>query len=134
MRSLLLAAIVAYQRYISPYKGFRCAYCAHTGRASCSALGYRAIRRFGVYDGIGVLQERLFRCGVAHRRYRRPPAVINYQAGECDPGCDWPCEFDKGKACDTCDCLSDLADCGRRKRRSNEEENEVQIPPRRGGR
>ena len=38
MRALALVAIGAYQRYVSPYKGFCCAYRAHTSRASCSAL------------------------------------------------------------------------------------------------
>ena len=44
-------AIGAYQRYLSPYKGFCCAYRAHTGRASCSALGARVIRRHGLLAG-----------------------------------------------------------------------------------
>ncbi|MDQ1813775.1 membrane protein insertion efficiency factor YidD [Massilia sp. CCM 9210] len=54
MKTLALSAIGFYQRHLSPYKGFRCAYCAYTGNASCSALGARAIRRYGVWDGLGV--------------------------------------------------------------------------------
>lgn len=75
LNGLALAAIAGYQRWISPYKGFRCAYRAHTGRCSCSQLGARAIRRFGTFDGIGVLRERLYRCGVAFRRFGKfaPP-------------------------------------------------------------
>jgi len=44
MRKLVLAAITGYQTYLSPYKGFCCAYRVHTGRKSCSALGFRAVR------------------------------------------------------------------------------------------
>ena len=39
LTSAALAAIRFYQRWISPYKGFRCAYGAHSGRCSCSTLG-----------------------------------------------------------------------------------------------
>jgi len=53
-RDLALLAITLYQRHLSPYKGFRCAYALHTGRASCSRLGYRAIRRHGL-RGLGLL-------------------------------------------------------------------------------
>lgn len=67
MKVLALAAIRFYQRNISPRKGFCCAYARYTGGASCSALGYRAIRRFGVLEGLGVLDRRLERCGTAHR-------------------------------------------------------------------
>ena len=120
MKVLALWAIRAYQRAISPYKGFRCAYRAHTGCASCSALGYRAIRRFGVIGGMRLLDRRLVKCGVAHRRYR--PAMgtlLARQAGfcDCDVGgmqcdtlgdcaCDLPCDFNfgsgrrKNKICD----------------------------------
>ncbi len=106
MKALALWAIRVYQRFLSPRKGFRCSYAAHTGHASCSALGYRAIRRFGVVDGIGVLNLRLHKCGVAHRRYRpsTTPALAA-QAGFCDcdcgpsPGeCDWPCDFGSEKS------------------------------------
>ena len=105
MRRLLLAAIVAYQRWLSPHKGFSCAYRAHMGRASCSALGHRAIRRHGVLAGVAILRQRLHLCGVTHRRLstvRRPPLA---QRGDCDLGCDLPCDGD--------DCLrvSRWADC-----------------------
>jgi uncharacterized protein len=62
-----LAAIRGYQQFISPYKGFCCAYRVHTGKASCSAFGYRAISRFGVWNGVGVLKKRLTLCGDVFR-------------------------------------------------------------------
>ena len=48
LRALALRAIGLYQRHLSPRKGFACAYRARTGGASCSELGFRAIRRFGL--------------------------------------------------------------------------------------
>ncbi len=100
MKALALAAIRFYQRYLSPHKGFRCAYAAYTSDRSCSALGYRAIRRFGVLDGIVVLDRRLARCGTAARLVRPAPLrALRHQAGfvDCD-GCGDILEF--GECCD----------------------------------
>ena len=101
MKALALAAIRFYQQYISPRKGFCCAYAAYTSDASCSALGYRTIRRFGVWIGLAVLDRRLARCGTAHRiaNNTRPPPV-QAQAGYLDcGGCDaGGCD---GIGCDT---------------------------------
>lgn len=146
-RGLALAAIRAYQRHLSPHKGFRCAYRAHTGRAGCSELGLRAIRRHGLAAGIAILRDRLFLCGVAHRRYapmsRRPPRL---QRGDCDLGCDLPCDGGcdgpggKGlsKACDAADCASNCCDCDwpkrdpdKNRKRKGREERDVHIPAKR---
>jgi len=94
MRALALGAIKFYQRYISQYKGFCCAYAAYTSDASCSTLGYRAIRRYGVLDGLSVLNRRLARCGMASRiaKVARPmPMLRRRQSGHIDcGGCDTP--------------------------------------------
>jgi uncharacterized protein len=111
MKSIALLAIRAYQRFISPYKGFRCAYRVHTGRCSCSGLGYRAVRRYGVAGGIGVLRHRLARCGDVHRIYCPKAHSLSKQAGVCDVGCvDFGgCDAPSGSAiCDVCSCF----DCG----------------------
>jgi len=93
MRRVLLAAIGFYQRYVSPYKGFCCAYRQHTGRASCSAVGARAVRRHGTLVGLRLIRRRTQLCGVAHRRFRGvPPPPLHAQQGVCDIGCDLPCD------------------------------------------
>jgi putative component of membrane protein insertase Oxa1/YidC/SpoIIIJ protein YidD len=130
MKRLALAAIGFYQRFISPYKGFSCAYRVHTGRASCSALGRRAIARFGVLKGIGVLRLRLTRCGDAHRSHAAKNPTLRHQAGFVDCACDVPdvsscdvpdlsCDLPDKKACadagKVCDVLSNCGggcDCG----------------------
>lgn len=139
MRRFALIAIRVYQRYISPYKGFRCAYRAHTGCASCSALGYRAVRRHGVWGGMALLRARMRRCGVAHRRYTPTPQHRPFQSqrGECDVGgCDVPgdCSIELPSS-DRLSCLdfSDCCDCDwpdRKKKQSDEEDDEY-IPPQR---
>ena len=150
MKALALAAIRVYQRCISPYKGFCCAYAATTGHGSCSALGYRAIRRFGLWRGLGVLDNRLEKCGVAYRRYRAAPpmSALGSQAGfldcSCDgPGdCDGPCDCGpKGNgarvAGGVLDCAVDLLPCDcdwKKKRKRDRREREIIIPPRRNRR
>lgn len=138
MKTLALSAIGFYQRHLSPYKGFCCAYCAYTGNASCSAFGARAIRRYGVWDGMAVLRGRLRKCGVAYRRYRppapRPLLVRPNQAGECDiVPCDCSCDLPSpSDACETMYDWVDPKDCWdwwRDRRKQQEEEELIYIPP-----
>ncbi|MBL8472948.1 MAG: membrane protein insertion efficiency factor YidD [Rhodocyclaceae bacterium] len=131
MKRLALIAIRLYQRLLSPHKGFTCAYRHHTGRAGCSELGYRAIRRFGLLGGLRVLRERLYKCGVAWRRANAAKPRLNRQAGVCDASCDLPCDADMGGC--ACDLLSscDLpGDCGKRwTRRRGSGDKWVYLPP-----
>jgi putative component of membrane protein insertase Oxa1/YidC/SpoIIIJ protein YidD len=76
-----------YQRHLSPYKGFRCAYRARHGRrASCSAFARRAIERLGVLPGVRLLRRRFDRC---HRAAR----ALDYET---------PRRKDKGRWKDRC--------------------------------
>lgn len=132
MTALALWAIRFYQRVISPRKGFRCAYAAYTGNASCSALGYRAIRRHGLAGGITLLNRRLHKCGVAHERYRPAMgALLARQAGFCDLDCgivdlaDLACNGPANCACDL------PCDFGRRRRRNEIDDRDFKLPPRR---
>ncbi len=134
MRWLVIAMILAYKRVLSPWKGFACAYRVRTGRESCSTLGLRSVRRFGVVKGLLVLRERTHRCGVAFRRSHqqlgRPPIS---QRGDCDLGCSAPCDagcdLPSGKS------LSWVGDCAScdwshsKRRKSDERENYVYLPP-----
>ncbi len=137
MKALALLLIKAYQRFVSPHKGFCCAYRVHTGHGSCSALGYRTIRRFGVVAGIRLLRQRFLLCAVAHRRYGVQGRVQQHrlQGGFCDIPCDASCDpsvLDCSGAADLpncCDCVP--GDCGSagtsRKRKDREKSN--YIPP-----
>jgi putative component of membrane protein insertase Oxa1/YidC/SpoIIIJ protein YidD len=103
-RRLALASIDAYQRYVSPYKGFCCARRAHTGAPSCSTLGYRAIRRYGVLRDIGVLRWQFAECGSSFQRHHSSTPSPRRQRGSCDVPCDIPCDG-QGLSC-ACDCCS----------------------------
>ena len=141
LTTLVLLAIGVYQRSVSPHKGFVCAYRSHTGCASCSALGYRAVRRFGVWRGIQVLRKRTYLCGVAHRRFSlSPPHCPVHQRGECDLGCDSPfdgdCDFRGSRVasrlCEGVSCC-DVGSCdnGRKDHRTRKRnEAKVHLPKR----
>jgi len=109
MRNFALASIGLYQRYISPYKGFCCAYRVHKGAASCSQLAYRAIRRLGVFTGLGVLRWRLAECAAAFKARHESKSAAQ-QRGSCDAPCDIPCD---GSSLDICNCGCDACDLGR---------------------
>jgi len=51
MHTILLLAIDAYKRFISPYKGFRCAYSSLHGGASCSTQVRMIVHSKGVIHG-----------------------------------------------------------------------------------
>jgi len=108
-RAAALAGIRLYQRYISPRKGFCCAYRRRTGRAGCSELGYRAIRRFGLVRGWMVLRERLARCADTPRqappRFTPRPVALR---GDCDVIPDLDCDLPSGKFLHS---VADALDC-----------------------
>ena len=118
LRSLALFAIRLYQRYLSPRKGFSCAYRLVYGGCGCSGVGYRLIRRYGVFSGCRLLRLRLAHCRFAYTHYCAPAqpsaraanratqpvnrvnGMAYYQRGDCVP-CDAGC-LDVG-GCDSCD-------------------------------
>lgn len=91
LRLALIAAIRAYQRHLSPRKGYACAYRLVHGGSGCSGVGLRLVRRFGALAGLALLRQRLRLCQQTHRLHSRQwagrhrPAA--YQRGDCDPGC-----------------------------------------------
>jgi putative component of membrane protein insertase Oxa1/YidC/SpoIIIJ protein YidD len=87
LKTILLLAIRLYRRHLSARKGYACAWRVHTGGASCSVLGYRAIRRHGAWRGLLILRVRLQRCAQAQHALTRHRPRLQSQAGYCDaPG------------------------------------------------
>jgi putative component of membrane protein insertase Oxa1/YidC/SpoIIIJ protein YidD len=104
-----LRAIRAYQRHLSPRKGFSCALRAASGRPSCSVYGYRVIARCGLRKGWRLLRRRLDACGQQHRSGAGP---LSYQQGSCDPGCgDLSCDVGDVVS-GACDLLGNFGSCG----------------------
>jgi putative component of membrane protein insertase Oxa1/YidC/SpoIIIJ protein YidD len=132
MNRLALAAIKLYQRYVSPFKGFSCAYRVQTGRASCSTHGYRVVERYGTLLGLKLIKRRLNKCGQKYREHinaNKPganaPTHRRRQAGFCDAGCDighcdvgdlGSCACDALSGCDSFPCDLDFGNWKRRKK------------------
>lgn len=58
-------AIVGYQRYISPYKGFCCAYRVKHGGVSCSEYVKQTLLRHGTWQAIPAIKRRFAECKAA---------------------------------------------------------------------
>jgi putative component of membrane protein insertase Oxa1/YidC/SpoIIIJ protein YidD len=135
MKKIALAMIIFYRRFVSPYKGFSCAYRIYTGESSCSAYGYRAIERQGIFIGAALIKRRFKRCSNAYRKHHGSRAVAYglAQAGFCDIGCDVGiCDAVDVGSC-ACDGLSSgcasPCDFGDWKRKKKDEDQYVEIGP-----
>jgi putative component of membrane protein insertase Oxa1/YidC/SpoIIIJ protein YidD len=142
MNKIALELILFYQRFISPYKGFSCAYHAYTGRDSCSAHGYRVVQRYGFLFGVQLIKRRMSLCGKEYRKHikvgqpRANALILNRrQSGFCDVGCDVgacdlgdvsSCAFDGLGNCGSLPCDCDFGNWGRRKKN---EDQYIEIAP-----
>lgn len=101
LRLAAAGAVGAYQRHLSPHKGFCCAYRVHTGRVSCSEFGRRVLLRLGLLAFFRLMPRQFARCRAA---------FASIQLGSHHS----PDQSRLRKAVDGCDCgLSscDVADC-----------------------
>ena len=86
-----LLAIGGYQRWVSPYKGYRCAHGALYG-TSCSEFGEQAIQDYGLIGGLILLRQQFRDCSDAAARIRSRP----YRASGIQPqGADVCFETDR---------------------------------------
>jgi putative component of membrane protein insertase Oxa1/YidC/SpoIIIJ protein YidD len=70
LRWLAIGMIRVYQRWISPYKGFRCAHRVVHGGASCSEFAVQAIQSHGAFGFWPDFRTRLTACNAAAISYR----------------------------------------------------------------
>ena len=85
-RSGSILLIGVYQRYVSPRKGYCCAYRACTGGRSCSSYAKRSIARAGLVGGLVLLRRRLKSCAIAAAspdESDEPSAVETAVFGQC---------------------------------------------------
>ena len=93
--------IVAYQRHLSPLKGFSCAHRAFHGGESCSEWSRRALLRVGLMRFPALLFRRLKACGAAY------DMLVQAQSGEPkrdedDDGRPEPCPAFNKKSISCC--------------------------------
>jgi len=104
LRLATVSAIGVYQRYVSPHKGYCCAYRAHTGRSSCSEFGRRVIGKMGIAAGIRLLFDRFAACAAAAEEIKKSdekreenneacPLSGKEKASTCANGCVGACPW-----------------------------------------
>jgi putative component of membrane protein insertase Oxa1/YidC/SpoIIIJ protein YidD len=99
--AVALHSIDAYQRYLSPLKGFACARRVQAGRCSCSEFARRAIVRLGLLPALRLKPARLRAC-------RRSWSILQADGPSVPPGTSppvenepcpiWPRPRDRGRA------------------------------------
>jgi len=112
--------IAAYQRYVSPHKGFACAVRVRRGGLPCSEFAKRIVLRRGVIGAAQLVRRRLRVCAATVKSkptldYHplpvppEPKRTKRQQARDCASDALWGCDA----GCDASDaffCAS--ADCG----------------------
>lgn len=63
--SVGVALIEAYQRHLSPRKGFRCAYGVMHGNGTCSSIGKRIMRDQGILKFLQLMPRQFAACRTA---------------------------------------------------------------------
>lgn len=132
MKKILLFAITLYQKYLSPYKGYSCAYRIYHKNngvkcTGCSGYGYKVIQRFGVITGLALLNRRLFDCHyLAEINKQKKQMYYSKQSGfvDCDLDCG-DCDFNcKSNDCGDCGCdfIEDVFDKKKQTKRFNRNE------------
>ncbi len=66
LSNIALGGIWAYQRYLSPRKGYRCAYSVAHGGTGCSGYAKHAIREAGLWRAIPAIRARFRDCRLAY--------------------------------------------------------------------
>jgi len=109
LRYVAAGSIGVYQQYVSPYKGFRCAHHALTGKDSCSQFAKRLVLRHGVIALWRAMPGQFKRCRQAYL------AVLAMASGvdSAPDGAQRKGRSGSGAAWDCADCsvigLSDIA-------------------------
>lgn len=99
MRRIAIGFIDLYQRFVSPRKGFPCAYGSLHGSESCSQAIKRIGADNGLFRGAGDIRNRFLACRSAARTLNASPGLVPTQGFDCscDPpgldGCSVP-DFD----------------------------------------
>lgn len=87
---LSLAGIWFYQTFISPRKGYSCAYRVANGGPGCSGFAKEKIREIGLFGAMPLIRQRFKDCSTAaegiRQRRRKPGRGCRNEEATCD--CD----------------------------------------------
>ncbi len=108
MKYTLILVINYYQRYISPYKGFHCAYANQYGGDSCSQAIKRILLNEGCIKSFHFSRSRFRNCRNANETLRRGNKLgscdcLGEGTGQCAENC---ISNQISSVCDSFDCCS----------------------------
>jgi len=63
--------IIFYQKYISPHKGYCCAYRAYSGKNSCSEFAKVTIQENGFIKAILSIKKQFLKCKIAFKEIEK---------------------------------------------------------------
>ncbi len=66
LNKIAILGINGYQKYVSPYKGYKCAYSYYTKECSCSEYAKKNIMTYGIMKSIPLINLRLKECRVVY--------------------------------------------------------------------
>lgn len=105
MRPFFIFLITLYQRYISPYKGFRCAYGCYHQTLSCSGMVKNIIAEHGLIAGWPLIKQQFAACRLAYETLQQEDDRNNRRNNRRRRQRQ---KRDCGTRIDACDCGLDL--------------------------
>lgn len=84
---VFIAVIRVYQRYLSPIKGYGCAYRILYGGPSCSSVGLDAFNTYDFSDAILIMKSRFADCHKASKKLSSMGSTEAIGFGCCGTGC-----------------------------------------------
>jgi len=88
INKLAILSIEGYQRYLSPHKGYCCAYSHFTGKKSCSEFTKLCIQKYGLFKTLPLFKAHIDKCKIIyiaeeHKAKEKKIDMCNELAGIC---------------------------------------------------
>jgi len=102
----LIYLINLYQKYLSPHKGYCCAYKVYHNDISCSEFTKNSIKNLGLFQATSSIKQRFQDCKISEKNMKKEKECCenkNFQKFDNGVGCI-------SNACNVGSCLSFLGD------------------------
>ena len=78
-----IVLIIIYQKYLSPYKGYRCAYSVLHGANSCSSSVINHIKDYGLIRGWRNIKGQFYLCSLASKKLHSEKGKEKNKESKC---------------------------------------------------
>ena len=111
MRHFFIFLITLYQKYLSPHKGFSCAYACYHHSLSCSAMVKNIIAEHGVIAGWPLIKQQFLNCHLAYQLLETEREKQERERRERSRRRNRRPQRECFSRQDKCDCALELGDC-----------------------